>query len=573
MRKLLAILLIIVLLSQPVYSNPQEEPVWTLVFYMGGVGDLSEFVDIDLADLMSVDLGDVSIIVLADQKDVGDSRLIEISGGDHVELPLSSVNSSWVDEVDMSDPNTLSDFVRWTKANYASKRYMLTLWGHGNGWRGMSMEEGRLLTLADMRSALYGLNFDIIGFDSCTMGMIEVYHELAGNADLMIASEKEEPISGWPYGRILEAFKLETSMSPEDLSTLIVDTFVDWGAVNTGVSTTLTVVDTNDLPMAELDIFAEELMAVLPFYLPDVRRAQEDTESYMPFPNPRDLYHFTLNINEYIPVTRLDMAGAELRRAMNHSIIHHRVSVVDRDPVENVHGLGIYLPSERLHEGYTELAFSHTLWYEWLDLFVSHPGTPFEVDLEMNVSVGEGWMSVDIHHDALEGDPYIGIFNGSEYRLHNVTSVFYEGLGDHLVEGFVVHDGGMLVHSRQEVAINRSFTILGTLDSPGPTQLDVLNSRTDTWYNFTIAPGDYSISLNVPYGCKENDTLQLTYAWGDHTVVREVTVEGTFTVSNVTISCCESPPSYRILALPLAIVLIAVVWFLKRKQLGDSGPS
>src|SRR5688500_8603395 len=52
-------------------------------------------------------------------------------------------------------------------------------------------------------TVLLGQKLDILGFDSCVMGMLEVGYQFADLAKTMIASEGSVPSAGWTYAKIL----------------------------------------------------------------------------------------------------------------------------------------------------------------------------------------------------------------------------------------------------------------------------------------------------------------------------------------------------------------------------------
>ncbi|MFN0139106.1 MAG: clostripain-related cysteine peptidase [Pyrinomonadaceae bacterium] len=69
---------------------------------------------------------------------------------------------------------------------------------------------------ADRRrsTVLLGQPLDILGFDSCVMGMLEVGYQYKGAAKTMIASEGSVPSAGWTYAKILGSLARE--MTPLD---------------------------------------------------------------------------------------------------------------------------------------------------------------------------------------------------------------------------------------------------------------------------------------------------------------------------------------------------------------------
>lgn len=70
-------------------------------------------------------------------------------------------------------------------------------------------------------------HLSIIGMDACLMAMIEVQYQVRKFADVMVASQEVEPMHGWPYDTILTDLNARPTMSPQELSTLIVDRFVE----------------------------------------------------------------------------------------------------------------------------------------------------------------------------------------------------------------------------------------------------------------------------------------------------------------------------------------------------------
>jgi hypothetical protein len=137
-----------------------------------------------------------------------------------------------IGEVNMGDPATLVDFVKWSVSNYPAEKYALIVFNHGGGWKGICLDEtsdNDNLNLADMRSALsdiselIGRPLDLIGFDACLMGTTEVAYEVHEYASVMVASEQPEPLSGWPYDAILTQLIATSDINAAELATIIVD--------------------------------------------------------------------------------------------------------------------------------------------------------------------------------------------------------------------------------------------------------------------------------------------------------------------------------------------------------------
>jgi hypothetical protein len=186
--------------------------------------------------------------------------------------PTANSAVSSLGEIDMADPAALRDFVVWVVDNYPADHYLLSIWNHGAGWREsreairaveanardtgesalvgaklVSWDDtsgtGRALYMHEVGEALRqaqeetNVKLDIVGFDACLMGMIEVAYEIKDYADYMIGSEDIEPGDGWPYDKILRGLEHNREKwTPRDLSRWIVRKFVEEYPFNSDVT-------------------------------------------------------------------------------------------------------------------------------------------------------------------------------------------------------------------------------------------------------------------------------------------------------------------------------------------------
>ncbi len=68
---------------------------------------------------------------------------------------------------------------------------------------------------------------DLLGLDSCLMGMAEICHEVSPSVSLMIASDEEVPVGSWPYDSILGDLNKFPGMDANTLSAVIINRFVE----------------------------------------------------------------------------------------------------------------------------------------------------------------------------------------------------------------------------------------------------------------------------------------------------------------------------------------------------------
>lgn len=130
----------------------------------------------------------------------------------------------------LSAEELLANFVNFVvdPKEYEAKHYALILWGHGpellfqtpssNGTDGKRL----YLTPVQLRVALEGTKFnkdgkkykgnldkrslDIIGFDACSLSMIEMAYELKDLAKFMVASQGDVPDLSFPYDSLISLF-------------------------------------------------------------------------------------------------------------------------------------------------------------------------------------------------------------------------------------------------------------------------------------------------------------------------------------------------------------------------------
>ena len=115
----------------------------------------------------------------------------------------------------MGDADTLADFISWGVKNYPSQYMALDLWNHGGGSiNGVCFDElydWDSLTLAEIDSALLSVygemtdRFEIIGFDACIMGTLEMANILVPYARYMVAAQDLLSGLGWDYNCFSDA--------------------------------------------------------------------------------------------------------------------------------------------------------------------------------------------------------------------------------------------------------------------------------------------------------------------------------------------------------------------------------
>jgi hypothetical protein len=137
------IALLLLALAIPVSATRSTgQAKWTFMVYIVGDNDLEKYVALDIETELAQpgSNADVNVVALADRVPGYDSAagdwtgtlLFYVTQG-MLATPENAV-ADW-GERNMGDPQTLIDFVQWSKVNYPADHYALVLWDHGWGWR------------------------------------------------------------------------------------------------------------------------------------------------------------------------------------------------------------------------------------------------------------------------------------------------------------------------------------------------------------------------------------------------------------------------------------------------------
>lgn len=141
-------------------------------------------------------------------------------------------------EVNMGNTTSLVEFINWTYQKYPSERYALSLWNHGGGWLGHTYDDtsNTCLTLESLSEALKTAGFgeekklDLLIFDECVMGLIDIAYEVAPYTRVMIASEDVIPGTGIDFVVPLSELTNNPNMDEKELAKSIVHAYEEFYA-------------------------------------------------------------------------------------------------------------------------------------------------------------------------------------------------------------------------------------------------------------------------------------------------------------------------------------------------------
>ena len=246
----------------------------------------------------------------------------------------------------MTDPQTLTSFIKWCSQRYPANRNELILWDHGGGSvSGYGYDEkyprSGSMTLAGINEALKagGVTFDFIGFDACLMATLETGLMLDSYADYMIASEETEPGIGWYYTNWLNKLSANPGMPTVEMGKNIVDDFVNTCAAQTrGQSATLSVVDlaelSNTIPQPLKDFSKSLTKLIKNDEYQQVSNARNSTREFARSSviDQIDLVHFAKRLGT--------KEGTKLASALQKAVKYNKTST----NMSDAYGLSIYFP-------------------------------------------------------------------------------------------------------------------------------------------------------------------------------------------------------------------------------------
>jgi hypothetical protein len=253
-----------------------QSATWTIMVYISADNVLTNFAVESLKQLRDAAGEGIYVVAEFDDNQHAEARMYFFDGDD--EKRTLSIESSRVPEreiahlktvrdVDMTRPETLTEFIDYASDKSSTEYYCLVLWGHGiellldEERRFGPTEEPvrRYLSIGNLKKALqdsklvkgelgldhpktaspnqplerektYGLQktneptsissgrrsepgkghtLDIIALDACSMSMVELASELQDSVAIMMASQEDVPDASFPYYNIVSDLRTQ----------------------------------------------------------------------------------------------------------------------------------------------------------------------------------------------------------------------------------------------------------------------------------------------------------------------------------------------------------------------------
>ena len=285
-------------------------------------------------------------------------------------------------EVNTGDPDTLYEFITWAADEAPAENYGLVMWNHGGGVRGFNYDysddvPGDKLVTTEFVEALEktqndGINFDLIAFDACLMGMIEVGYEIRNYTDYFVAAEEVVGGDGYDYTTAFSAFESELGdVSPDELAQSLIQSFEEFYVYGGNDADTLSAVNTNQL---------EEVAESLKSFTDLASEAPEEERGAMSSLRNQSIAYAEKNyvdLGDWLKkVSRSQVVSVEVRDLAGNVLesIEESVEFKTRDS-RNSSGLAIYFPKTSqsqdpigsFYQSEYENFLTATGWYSFLE--------------------------------------------------------------------------------------------------------------------------------------------------------------------------------------------------------------
>ncbi|MCB8945327.1 MAG: hypothetical protein H6658_16390 [Ardenticatenaceae bacterium] len=329
-----------------------------------GLLDLNEMEAAGTADKINVVVQiDRALGQSSDDGDWTDGRRYRITADEDPSL-INSELVAELGEVNMGDPLALADFIGWSIRSYPANRYALIIWDHGAGWNGMAFDSDvgvpdttDHITLPDLQSALQqalaqnGVDrLDVIGFDACLMGQLELFQAVQPFADFAVGSEELTPGQGWNYTALLQNLYTNTTQHGSILASQMVTDFMRYYTEDEPDDfVTMTAVDLAQLPALTYatELLANSLTVNAAFLASTVGDARSGAEAFARVYADEfdryaavDLHHFASILAQRSPDTAVTQAAQAVMTGIETAVIAHEQG----SGFKHSQGIAIYFP-------------------------------------------------------------------------------------------------------------------------------------------------------------------------------------------------------------------------------------
>jgi hypothetical protein len=213
-------------------SSKVVKKKWTILVYMDGDNDLSEFCNGDLKEMKSAgSTADFNVLVLWDD--------ISIHHGYYYISRNRATLKKNTGEINMGDPKTAINFIDYAASKYPAEKYIWIFWNHGGAVdRSLNMPERGVCwdqtngndhlseieqkQVFEYFSKKIAKKIDIVGFDACLMATAELLYQYKNYTQYIAASEQTIAGEGWDYKFLNELVKNPNLSTEETAKSILI---------------------------------------------------------------------------------------------------------------------------------------------------------------------------------------------------------------------------------------------------------------------------------------------------------------------------------------------------------------
>jgi hypothetical protein len=411
---------------------------WTFIVYIAADNDLRRFAGTNIRQMAAIGSNhNINILVHLDIRITPQNKTTRRYYIDKEQVIYVNENDPNTASMDSGDPQTLISACKWGIENFPAKNYALVLWNHGTGALNPDirhivhphelfsynptthkMELDRSISFFDFINAqatnrgicwdystgnylddqkvdyalsyvqknyLNGAKFDLIAFDACLMGMIEVTNLYKPYAKYIVAAQEVVLGTGFPYDLMLAPFEKNCPDAPT-LAALMVQAFKQ-KYTNITNDFTLSAIDLEKTGALEntIDTTASLLCKCIAAQSDNsVKNAlaiarQKNLVTHFHEPSYVDLHHILANMYAHTQDFQFknpehEPLKNELRSALENGMQLIHSCVLANATGKNLsaaQGISIYFPENRLHSSYAKSGFAQSNhWFNFIQQFL-----------------------------------------------------------------------------------------------------------------------------------------------------------------------------------------------------------
>jgi hypothetical protein len=317
---------------------------WTYAIYMDGDNSLENYwagASLPLLEAVPASAS-VNIVAFVDLGSTSGMSVQKISGAT-VTTVLTAA------EMNMGNPATLTWCINQAAALFPSTYLVMSMWDHGYGWNYVCLDDtsGDSLSMQELQAGIANAakRIDILAFDCCNMGNIEVAYQvsLTNLVSYMVASEESVPGNGFPYDKMLNKLVANPAMLPRDFSMAMVDGWGEYYKTQTWATTVnLAAIDVVQLKatISTFSTWSADMKSLLPGYKTPYATALKNTYNMWGTHYFTDLYDYGLHLK-----TTKGVNDAKLKAdttTMQNAVLGYCIKVWDGKKMTDCKGISLY---------------------------------------------------------------------------------------------------------------------------------------------------------------------------------------------------------------------------------------